>query len=185
MIRTCDNHISKAHYHNLYILEQPSSLGTSRRRPSWPRSRLRLSLLLVLLPKYIPCLSWPPSILLFAPADWVSHLTPSLLSERLRTFIQVNNTTALHDTQGHTYIHHISITILLLFYTYSIFLGRPAGSDPSHLTQIVPLSHDSVLFFGKMKRWISVQICRRLSKHFRCKPVMKKLELWNIVRLSF
>jgi hypothetical protein len=42
----------------------------------------------------------------------------------------------LHDTHGHTYIHHIGITILLLFYTSFTLLGRPAGPDPSHLTCI-------------------------------------------------
>jgi hypothetical protein len=36
----------------------------------------------------------------------------------------------------HTYVHHIGITILLLSsYTSSTLLGRPAGSDPSRLTQ--------------------------------------------------
>jgi hypothetical protein len=43
----------------LYILERPSSWSTSRIRPSWPRSRLELSLPLVLFLKYIPCLLWP------------------------------------------------------------------------------------------------------------------------------
>jgi hypothetical protein len=36
----------------------------------------------------------------------------------------------------HMYIHDISITILLPFYTSSTLLGRPAGPDPSRLTQI-------------------------------------------------
>ncbi len=62
--------------------------------------------------------------------DRVSHITPSLLSGWLLTNVQVNNTTTLHDTHGRTYIHHIGITILLLFYTSSTFLGRPAGPDP-------------------------------------------------------
>ncbi len=71
----------------------------------------------------------PPSISLFVPTDRVSHITPSLLSERLLTNVQVNNITMQHDTHGHTYIHHIGITILLLFYTSSTLLGRPAGPD--------------------------------------------------------
>jgi hypothetical protein len=38
---------------------------------------------------------------------------------------------------GHTpYIHHIGITVLLPFYTSSTLLGRLAGPDPSHLTQL-------------------------------------------------
>ncbi len=77
----------------------------------------------------------PSSILLFVPTDWVSHLSPSLLSGRLLTNVQVNNITTQHDTHGHKYIHHISITILLPFYTSSTFLCRPAGPDTSRLTQ--------------------------------------------------
>ncbi len=78
----------------------------------------------------------PTSILLFAPTDRISHLTPSLLSGRLLTNVQVNNITMLHDTYGHTNIHHIGITILLLFYTSSTLLGRPTGPGPSRLTQL-------------------------------------------------
>ncbi len=48
-----------------------------------------------------------PSILLFVPTDQVSHSTPSLLTGRLLTSVQVNNMAALHDT----YLHHINITI--------------------------------------------------------------------------
>jgi hypothetical protein len=76
--------------------------------------------------KFLVC-PGPPSILLFVPMDRVSHLTPSLLSGQLLINVQVNNTAALHDTHGHTSIHHIGITILLLFYTSSVLLGRPAG----------------------------------------------------------
>ncbi len=78
-----------------------------------------------------------PSILLFVPMDWVSHLTPSLLSGQLLTNVQENNITTLHDTNGHTYMHHIGITILLSFYTSSTLPGRPAGPDPSHLTHLL------------------------------------------------
>jgi hypothetical protein len=93
----------------------------------------------------------PPSISLFVPTDQVSHITPSLLSERLLTNVQVNNITMQHDTHGHTYIHHIGITILLLFYTSSTLLGRPAGPDlpvwhmslalPSPCTRFLPKGH--------------------------------------------
>jgi hypothetical protein len=138
MIRTSDNHVARTHNYNLYIIEQPSSWSTSQIRPSWPRSRLRLSLLLALLPKCIRCLSWPPSILLFVPTDRVSHLAPSLPPGRLLANVQVNKITAPHDTHRHINIHHIGITILLLFYTSSTLLGRPAGPDPSRLTHCPP-----------------------------------------------
>jgi hypothetical protein len=118
----------------LYILEQPSSCSTSRIRPSWPHYRFGLSLLLVSLPPCI-CYHAQPSILLFISVGRVSHLMPSLLSGWLLTNVQVNNIRTL-PTHGHTYMHHIGITILLFFllYTSSTLLGRPAGSDPSWLT---------------------------------------------------
>jgi hypothetical protein len=87
-------------HYDLYILERLSL----RIRHSWPRSRLRLSLLSVLLLKYIPVCPGPPSTLLFVPMDWVSQLTPSLLSGRLLINVQVNNMEEIHDTHGHTYI---------------------------------------------------------------------------------
>jgi hypothetical protein len=61
-------------------------------------------------------------------------LNPFIAFWRPLTNVQVNKTTALHDTHGHTYIHHISIIILLFFYTFSVCLGRLAGPDPSRLT---------------------------------------------------
>jgi hypothetical protein len=125
----------RTHNYNLYILEQPSSWSTSRIRPSWPPSRLRLSLLLVSLSECISCYHVQPSILLLILTDRFSHLTPSLLSGWLLTDIQVNNLTTLHNTHGHIYIHHIGITILLPSYTSSTLLGLPAGTDPSHLIQ--------------------------------------------------
>jgi hypothetical protein len=78
----------------------------------------------------------PSSILLVVLMDRVSHPTPSLLLGRLLTNIQVKNITLLHDTHGHTYIHHIGIIILLPYYTSFTLLGSPAGLDPSCLTQL-------------------------------------------------
>jgi hypothetical protein len=124
---------ARTHDYYSYIREQPSSWGTSRICPSWPRSRLRLSLLLVSLSKFLVC-HGSSSILLFVSTDRVSHPTPSLRSRRLLTNVQVNNITTLHDTHIYTYIHHTGITILLPFYTSSTLLGRPAGPDPSRLT---------------------------------------------------
>jgi hypothetical protein len=51
--------LARTHSYNLYILEQLSSWSTLRICPSWPRSRLRLSLLLVLLLKCFPYLPRP------------------------------------------------------------------------------------------------------------------------------
>jgi hypothetical protein len=117
-------------YLNSCLLEAPCKI-----RPLWPRSRLRLSLLLVFRSECISCCHASPSILLFIPTDWVSHLTPSLLSRWLLTNVQINNTTTLHDTHGHTYIHHIGITILLPTHTSSTLCGRLADPDPSCLIQ--------------------------------------------------
>ncbi len=110
---------ARTHSHELFMLEQPSSGSTSRIRPSWPRCRSRLSLLLVSLSEHTSCYHAQPSILLFISVGWVSHLMPSLLSGWLLTNVQVNNITMLHNTHGHTYIQHIGITILL-FFSYSV-----------------------------------------------------------------
>ncbi len=119
--------------YQLHIVEQPSSCSTSRIRPSWPRCRLRLSLLLVSLTQHASCCHAQPSILLFISMGRVSLLTPSLLSGWLLTNVQVNNITTLHDTHKHLYI-----TSALLFfsssYTSSTLFGRPASSDSSRLT---------------------------------------------------
>ncbi len=96
------------------VLEQPSSWSTSRIHPSWPRSWLRLSLLLAFHSTCIPCCHAPFCILLFVPNGSGFTLPfPSLLSGWLLTNVQVSNTTKLYDTHRHAYIHHISITILL------------------------------------------------------------------------
>ncbi len=133
---------ARTHNHDLYILEQPSSCSTSWKRPSWPRSRLRLSLLLVSLSEHASCHHAQSSILLIISMDRVSHLTPSLLYRWLLTNVQVNNKTTLHDTHGHTYIHHIGITILLFFlhFFHSPWQAgwfRPFLSDKGPFTQLL------------------------------------------------
>ncbi len=125
----------RTHDYDLYILEQPSSWSTSRIRPSWPRSRLRLSLLLVSLFECISCLLWPLQSLTVCLNGSGFTPNPFIAVGRLLTNVQVNNITMQHDTHWHTNIHHISHTILLPFYTSSTLLGRLAGSDPSRLTQ--------------------------------------------------
>ncbi len=103
----------------LYILEQRSSQGTSRVRPSWPRSKLRLSPTLVSPHKHATCCHAQPGIKLFITPVQVSpqHL---LLSGWLLTNVQANIRTTLHDT-GHTCIysttHILSITNCILLST--------------------------------------------------------------------
>jgi hypothetical protein len=110
----------------LYILEQQSSLGTSRIRLSWPRSKLKLS----------PTLASPYEHASCCHTQLVSccllqrfkfHTQCHLLSGWLLTNVQVNIITTLHDTR-HTCMY---ITLALLFisssYTFSIFLGRLAA----------------------------------------------------------
>ncbi len=100
-------------------------LGTSRIRPSWPRSGLRLSPTLASPHKHASCCHAQPGILLFIAAVQVSPQR-LLLSGWLLTTVQVNITTTLHNT-WHTRIY---ITLVLLFissfYTSSIFLVRLA-----------------------------------------------------------
>jgi hypothetical protein len=112
-----------------------------------------MSLLLVSLSKCISYRHVSPSILLFIQMHRVSHLTPSLLSGWLLTDVQVNIITTLHDTHGHTYIHHISNTILLPSLTSSPLLGWPAGSDPSCLIHLVFINYYAITMplslFGK------------------------------------
>jgi hypothetical protein len=119
------------------MLEQPSSCSTMRMRPSWPRCRFRLSLLLVSLSEHASCYHAQHSILLFISMGLVSHLTPSLLSGWLLTNVQVNNIITLHNTYIYIYTY---ITSALLFfsssYTSSTLFGRLANSDSSRLTQV-------------------------------------------------
>ncbi len=118
----------------MYILEQPSSWSTSRIRPSWPRSRLRLILLLASLSEHASCCHVQPSILLFISVGQVSHLTPSLLSGWLLTNVQENNITTLHDTHAHIYTshrHYYSSSFFLHFFHSFWQAGwfRPFSSD--------------------------------------------------------
>ncbi len=104
----------------LYILEWPSSWSTLRIRPSWPQSRIRLSLLLVLFPKYISCLLWTTQYLclLFVPMAHVSHsLTSSHINWQLNTCVQVNNVAALHHIYTDAHIYITSLLLFILFFT--------------------------------------------------------------------
>jgi hypothetical protein len=81
----------------LYTLERPSSWGTLRIRLSWPRSRGRLSLLLVLFPQVYSCLLWPTQYLAVLFNGSYFALNPFLAYWRL-------------NTSGQTYLHHTSST---------------------------------------------------------------------------
>ncbi len=104
--------------HNLlYILEQRSSWSTSRIRPSWPRSGLKLSPILTSPYEHASCCHALLGILLFIAMVQVSHLAP-LLSGWLLTNIQVNITTTPHNT-WYTCLY---ITLALLFILLSTHL---------------------------------------------------------------
>jgi hypothetical protein len=122
----------------LYILERSSSRFTSRIRPSWPQSRVRLRFLLLSSISILLVCFGPPSILLFTPTTHVSHSNPPLPAGQLNTNVQVNNMATLHHIYTKSYIslHHIHITIHSSLHTSSTLLGRLAGSDPSRLLQV-------------------------------------------------
>jgi hypothetical protein len=112
-----NEHIAKTHvipYYTrkhtvtiLYILEGPSSWSTSRMRPSWSRSRLEWASCWFCFPSVFLVCSGTPGVLLFAPTDQVSHLTPSLQTGWLLTNVQVNNMAMLHGTfTTHIYTSH-------------------------------------------------------------------------------
>ncbi len=82
----------------LYILERGrlSAWSTSRIRPSWPQSRVRLNLLLALFHKYLPCLFWPTPYLAVCSNNSYFTLHPSLASRTANISVQVNNMATLH-----------------------------------------------------------------------------------------
>jgi hypothetical protein len=80
--------------------------------------------LMAVLPKCISCLPWFIQYLAVCPNGSGFASKPFIAVRWLLTNVQVSNITTLHDTHGHTYIHHIGITIPLLFYTSSTLLGR-------------------------------------------------------------
>ncbi len=85
--------------------------------------------------------SGPHSVLLFAPTDQVSHSTPSLLTRRLLTHVQVNNMAVLHDTCTDT---HIYITLILLFFLFFILLLLPLAG---RLAQTLLVWHTVLLLY--------------------------------------
>jgi hypothetical protein len=73
----------------LDILEWLSSRSTSRIRPSWNRSRVRLCLLLVLFPQVYSCLLWPTQYLAVCSNGSYFALNAFLADWRLNTSVQV------------------------------------------------------------------------------------------------
>jgi hypothetical protein len=119
----------------LYILERPSSWSTSRIGPSWPRSRARLSLLLVLLPEYIPYLLCPTQYLVVCSNGSSFTPMPSSLTGQLLTNVLVNKMAVLHDTYTDTHIYITSILLIILFF---ILLPLPLTG---RLAQTLPVWH--------------------------------------------
>jgi hypothetical protein len=137
----------------LYVLERQSSWSTSRIRPSWPRSRVRLSLLLVLFPQVYSCLLWPTQHLAVCSNSSHFTLNPFLAYTRPNTGVQVNNFSATSYTHGHTYLHHIDITIHSLLYTSSTPSGRLAAPNPSRRAQFPSANEQSVPHHSVVLRW--------------------------------
>jgi hypothetical protein len=125
----------------LYILEQPSSFSTSWIRLSWPRSRGRLSLLLVLFPQVYSSLLWPTQYLAICSNGSCLALNPFLAYWQPNTSVQVNNTSALHHIHTDTHIYITSILLFIIFFTLlhtsSTPSGRPAAPDPSRRVQLL------------------------------------------------
>jgi hypothetical protein len=107
------NHTTTA----LYILVRPSSWSTSRIRPSWPRSRVRLCLLLVLFPQVYCCFLWSTQYLVNCSNSSYFALNPFLAYWRPNTSVQVNNTSALHHIHMDMHIYITSILLFVLFFT--------------------------------------------------------------------
>jgi hypothetical protein len=126
----------------LYVHQRPSSWCTSRICPSWPQSRVRLSLLLVLFPKYVSCLLWPTQYLAVCSNGSCFTLNPFLADCRLNTNVQVNNMTVPHHIYTNTHIYITSILLLILFF---ILLPLPVTG---RLPQTLPVWHTSYLSSG-------------------------------------
>jgi hypothetical protein len=101
----------------LYILEQPSSWSTSRLHPSWPWSKSRLCLLLVLFPQVYSYLFWPTQYFAIFFNGSYFTLNPFLAYWGPNTSVQVNNTSALHHIHTYTHIYITSILLFILFFT--------------------------------------------------------------------
>jgi hypothetical protein len=114
-----------------YILERPSSWSISRIRPSCPRSRVRLNLLLDLFPQVYSCLLWPTQYLAVCSSSSHFTLDPFLACWRPKTCTQVNSTLVLHHTHGHAYLNHIdNIHSPSLHFLHPFWAGRLPSTLP-------------------------------------------------------
>ncbi len=142
MLRTTNDNFFLQHNYaiiTLYILDRPSSWSTWRICPSWPQSRVRLSLLLSLSHKYSSYLFWPTQYLAICPNGSCFTLNPPSPAGQLNTSIQVNNMAALR----HIYtVTHIYITFILLFISFFILLPLLWAGQ---LLQTFLVCHDSHL----------------------------------------
>jgi hypothetical protein len=125
----------------LYILERPSSWSTSRICTSWPQTRVRLHLLLVLFPQVYSCLLWPTQYLAIFSNGSYFALNPSLTSWQPNTSVQVNKMLALHHMHTNTHIYITSVLLfILLLHTSSTPSGRLAAPYPPHRAQTCYIS---------------------------------------------
>jgi hypothetical protein len=110
----------------MYILEQRSSRGTSRIRPSWPRSGHRLNPILASPYEHPSCCHAQPGVELFMTTVQVSPQCLLLSGWLLTNVLTSKHHNSVTRYGAHMYIHHTSITIHVLLYTSSILLGRLA-----------------------------------------------------------
>ncbi len=157
----------------LYILERPSSWSTSRICLSWPWSRGRLSLLLVLFPQVYSCLLWPTQYLAVCSHGSYFALNPFLAYWQPNTSVQVNNMSALHHIHTDTHIYITSILLFILFFTPLplllagwLPLTLPVGHN-SHLSGILA-AHISLALptFRILPLAILINFKVKISKNF-------------------
>jgi hypothetical protein len=93
-------------------------------------------------PNILLVCSGPPSVLLFAQMDQVSHSASSLLTGWLLTNVQVNNMAALHDTCTDTHAvytsHYYYYSFSSLYFFHSLWHAgwlRPFPSDTVRVTK--------------------------------------------------
>jgi hypothetical protein len=157
----------------LYILERASSWGTSWICPSWPQSRVRMCLLLVLFPQVYSCLHsclpWPTQYLAICSNGSYFALNPSLAYWRPNTSEQVNNMSALHHIHKDTHIYITSILLFILLFTLLPLLlaGQlPLTLPVGHNTTSLPL----LKFCKYCNQYGSIPSPCHLIMQPRCKP---------------
>jgi hypothetical protein len=143
----------------MYILEQRSSCGTSRVRPSWPHSGHRLNPILASPYEHASCCHAQHGIWLFMTAVKVSPQR-LLLSGWLLFNVQVHITTTIHDI-GHMYCIYITLSLLFIFFFFLHLFHFPgqAGCPPFPLSAAI---FATKLFFSE----IHIMVCQLLQDCF-------------------